>query len=68
MSYGIFLGYKMLPGGKWSGQYYVRDLTDFVGHSLRIEARPESFRIFPHVTEQVRMPKRGGVLSSQTEM
>ena len=27
---GLFLGWHMLVGGKWSGDYWVVDLSDFV--------------------------------------
>ena len=31
---GIFLGYKLLPGGLWQGEYRVVDLICFVGMTL----------------------------------
>ena len=38
MSYGIFLGYRLAPGGTWNGEYLVADLDDFVGMPLDIDA------------------------------
>ena len=38
MSYGIFLGYRMAPGGKWSGEYLVADIYDFVDMPLDVYA------------------------------
>ncbi len=34
MEYGVFLGYKIHPGGLWSGEYLVADLVDFKDKSL----------------------------------
>ena len=31
---GVFLGYVLDPGGKWSGEYYVVDLSAFAGKPL----------------------------------
>merc|ERR1712115_396034 len=31
---GVFFGYELDPGGKWSGRYYVVSLTSFVGVPL----------------------------------
>ena len=36
MSYGVFLGYQLAPGGKWSGRYIVADLDDVVGKDLAV--------------------------------
>ena len=58
-SYGIFLGYRLVPGGKWNGQYLVADIDDFVGANLDVDAAGTEFRIHPHVTEQVDLGKRG---------
>ena len=27
--FGIFLGYRLAPGGRWNGEYRVADLSDF---------------------------------------
>jgi len=59
MSYGIFLGYKLVPGGKWNGEYLVADLIDFCGKSLDRDAISSEYRVYPHVTEQVNLGKRG---------
>ena len=34
MSYGVLLGYRLAPGGRWKGEYVVADLSDFIGKSL----------------------------------
>ena len=65
MSYGILLGYRLAPGSRWNKQYLVADLEDFVGQSLHIDTPGNKFRIQPHITEQVCLGKRGGVLSFQ---
>ena len=33
---GIFLGYALNPGGKWTGRYMVAALKEFVGMDLRV--------------------------------
>ena len=57
MSFGIFLGYRMAPGGRWGGQYIVCDLSDFVNRPLHVDAAGSAHRIWPHYTEQVFMTK-----------
>ena len=37
MSYGVFLGYRLAPGGRWNGEYIVADLDDFAGKDLSID-------------------------------
>ena len=59
MSYGIFMGYRMAPGGKWSGEYLVADLFDFVDMPLDVYASEKKCVIRPHITEQIRLGKRG---------
>ena len=61
MSYGIFLGYRLGPGGGWNGQYLVADLTDFAGMNLTAYAPETQCWLKPHITEQVRLGKRGCV-------
>ena len=53
MSYGIFLGYRLAPGGKWNGQYIVADLSDFSGMSLNKDESETECYLYPHNTEQV---------------
>ncbi len=54
MSFGIFLGYNLTPGGNWGdhgrGLYRVADLTDFVGRCLGNEEAGTTYRIWPHNT------------------
>ena len=59
MSYGIFMGYRQTPGMGWNGQYLVADIESFVGQSLHIDAAGAEYRVKPHVTEQIRLGKRG---------
>ena len=62
MSYGVFLGYRLAPGGRWSGEYIVADLDDFVGKDLRIDSAPSEWKHFsPHITKVVKLGKRGVV-------
>ncbi len=37
MSFGILLGYRLAPGSKWTGQYIIADLSDFINKSLNID-------------------------------
>ena len=59
MSYGIFLGYRQGPGSVFGGQYIVADIEDFVGNNMHIDATGAEFRVKPHITEQIRLGKRG---------
>ena len=36
LCFGIFLGYSVLPGDLWSGDYLVASLDDFVGNFLEV--------------------------------
>ena len=59
MSYGIFLGYRLQPGGTWSGEYIVADLYDFVGCNLHIDASYSEYKhLRPHITDTVAFGKR----------
>jgi len=58
-SYGIFLGYRLHPGGRWNGEYLVADLDSFVNANLEVGAKGNELRIHPHVTERVNLGKRG---------
>ena len=59
MSYGIFLGYKLVPGGRWSGEYIIADLSDFIGRNLHQDASYEEFKgIRPHIVDTVAFGKR----------
>ena len=60
LSYGVFLGYRILPGCKWNGQYLVGDLDDFVGRTLaENEDRSKWHRFTPHITAMVALPHSG---------
>ena len=45
MSYGIFMGYRLAPGGQWNGEYIVADLDDFVGGNFDVDAPGVDYRI-----------------------
>ena len=32
---GLFLGWRLTPGGKWNGDYIIADINDFVSRSMR---------------------------------
>ena len=59
MSYGIFLGYRLAPGGRWTGQYVVADIEDFIGKSMARDAKGTDHYIRPHHTDQVVLGRRG---------
>ena len=59
MSYGIFLGYRLAPGGRWNGEYIVQDLDTFIDMPLDAEASSTECYVHPHITEQVRLGARG---------
>jgi len=42
---GVFFGYHLDPGGRWSGQYYVVSLTAFIGISLRRNTRGKDAKV-----------------------
>ena len=50
---GVFLDYYMWPDGRFSGQYVIADLSDFVGKSLHHRAGPKEFKLSLHHTEVV---------------
>ncbi len=57
---GIFLGYQMKPGGMWSGEYIVADLSDFAGGDFREDAAAKDWNfIRPHITKTVKMDSYG---------
>lgn len=57
--YGVFLGYVLAPGAKWSGQYLVCDSSDFVRCNLSVDADHSDFPLKPHYTSIVKMCKEG---------
>ena len=58
-SFGIFLGYRLQPGGLWNGEYVVADLDEFVSAIVDVDAPGSEFRIWLHITERVDLGKRG---------
>ena len=55
MQPGIFLGYRLAPGGRWNGEYLAVDLSDFTGHDLHVDADGYDARVTPRITKQVRV-------------
>ena len=55
LKYGIFLGYELHPGGRWSGRYLVADIDDFKWKPLAIETHYSEFNIKPHKAWVVNM-------------
>ena len=55
--YGIFLGYRLAPGGTWNGEYLVEDLSYFTDIDFRMDAPGHRKTLSPHVTKQVRLPQ-----------
>ena len=53
---GIFLDYYIPSDGKFSGQYIVCDIQDFVGKRLHHRIGAEHFKLHLHRTEVVRDP------------
>ena len=58
MSYGIFMGYRLQPGGRWNGEYMVKDINDFMGIPLHMEAPYNLFKRKPHITKKVEYGSR----------
>ena len=52
---GFFLGWHILPGGLWSGDYYVAELLGTNGFYDDVNKRPHEVRI--HRVKEVSMPK-----------
>ncbi len=50
---GIFMGYRMAPGGFWGGEYIVVDLHDFKGISLHITTWHTKFRFHEHFVQKI---------------
>ena len=62
MKYGIFLGYRLKPGGHFAGEYVVADIDQFAGRPIEHFAHDcpgTDWMIHPHITMVVRMPKKG---------
>ncbi len=53
---GVFGGYIMAPGGKWTGQYYVWEVLDFVGMSLKSDTSHLNIHLsHPHCSTVVKL-------------
>ena len=53
LDYGIFLGYRVAPGGRWNGEYLVCSLDNFIGACLRWDAESTAFNLSVHITKKV---------------
>ena len=40
---GVFLGYRLAPGGIWNGEYVVEDLFEFLERDHSIDARSQDW-------------------------
>ena len=56
LAVGIFMGYRMAPGGRFGGQYLVVDRDDFNGVSLDMKTRHTKFKFHEHHVEKVVLP------------
>ena len=65
MAFGIFMGYRIAPGGRWNGEYLCMDIDEFVGKSLDVEAHHSTFsKQGPstgrcHVTKKIALSDKG---------
>ena len=57
---GIFLGYRMAPGGRFGGEYIAAPLDDFVGRSLDKKMRHTSFKFHEHHVQKLELPPLEG--------
>ena len=51
--WGVFIGYRLAPGGKWNDEYIVEDIEQIglLDHSL--SARAEEWHMRPHVSKRL---------------
>ena len=69
---GIFLGYRLEPGGQWKGDYYVADLEHFrngfsrpsVHQVKRIWRNPEEGYVFPMLAAYERLTREVQLLDT----
>ena len=69
---GIFLGYRLEPGGQWKGDYYVADLEHFrngfsrpsVHQVKRIWRNPEEGYVFPMLAAYERLSREVQLLDT----
>ena len=70
---GIFLGYRLEPGGQWKGDYYVADLEHFrngfsrpsVHQVKRIWRNPEEGYVFPMLAAYERLTREVQLLDTK---
>ena len=53
--WGIFLGYRLAPGGKWTGQYIVAEIDQFANMPLDKDTGEKECYVSVHITDQVVM-------------
>ena len=60
LSFGIFLGYRIAPGGKWNKEYLIADLDSFCGKDLSANAdRGQFWWGSWHIVKQVKLSDKG---------
>ena len=60
--FGIFLGCRLAPGGRWNGEYRVADLSDFTELDICENASGQHVHIYEHVTKVVHLSAGGFTL------
>ena len=54
---GVFMGYRLSPGGDWNDEYLVADLSDFIDKDLSVDAYHGDYCDFcPHITKKIVLP------------
>ena len=59
MKLGIMLVYRLAPGGRWKGEYYIADYEYFLGKSLRLHAPGQHFAYFKNLCPKLMLNKFG---------
>ena len=50
---GVFVGYRLKSGARWTGEYLVFDLDSFVGSNLGVDANANWGHMVPHITKHI---------------
>ena len=56
------MGYRCAPGGGWSGEYLVEELTYVSDIDFKMDAPGHSKSRSPHVTKQIRLSNEGELM------
>ena len=60
LKFGIFMGYRLAPGGKWNGEYLVIDIARFTDIPLHYNTKPDLFpRMIPEITKTIDHAEKG---------